>query len=175
MFNLLVDPDKYDLPNPFMMQKYDTAKQAISYRKGWWTDTSSRRQLVTGIRTWLLSGSGWCDARCAREFTTFVYRNNKPQAKEGAHDDEVMCFGIALVVNSSLPEIEESAELTSLSRPLNSEDITNRSNWASRERERLDELCFASLEEKRMLTEAIAAQFVNVYGAQVEQLLGGFD
>jgi hypothetical protein len=173
MFNLLVDPDKYDLPNPFMMQKYDTAKQAISYRKGWWTDTSSRRQLVTGIRTWLLSGSGWCDARCAREFTTFVYRNNKPQAKEGAHDDEVMCFGIALMVNEAVPEADAPKDLKSI-RPLSAKDVADKRNWREVERERFDELCMATLDFKRQTLEDIAAQYIETYSAEVEMILDQF-
>jgi hypothetical protein len=92
-----------DLPNAFMMPKYDVTKQGISYRKGWWTDTNSRRMALAGIREWLLDGSGWVDPRCCREMTTFVIHNGKPQAKAGCNDDEVMAWGIALQVNEIAP------------------------------------------------------------------------
>ena len=96
--------DVYQLPNAFMMPSYDIAKQSASFRKGWWTGTTSRRELVAGIKTWLLHGEGWVDGRCCTELSTFVVgRDKKPQAKTGCHDDEVMAFGIALQVNQIAP------------------------------------------------------------------------
>lgn len=100
----------YDLPNPFMMPRYDVAKQTISYRKGWWTGTDSRRALTSGLTKWLLEGIGWTDQRCVGEMLTFVKdKNGKPQAMAGNYDDEVMCFGIGLQVHYLLPmdDIEE--------------------------------------------------------------------
>ncbi len=107
-FDIVVE--MYDLPNPFMMMRFDVAKQTASYRKGWWTDTNSRRKLVSKAKEWLLLGLGWCDPRCCREMTTFVKsKSGRPEAKSGTHDDEVMCFGIALMVNELAPldEYEE--------------------------------------------------------------------
>lgn len=101
-FDLLVD--KYDLPNPFMMPIYDTARQAASFRKGWWTSTNSRRMLVAGIKEWLLNAQGWADPRCCREMTTFTRSaTGKAEAKPGTHDDEVIAFGICLQVNKIAP------------------------------------------------------------------------
>jgi hypothetical protein len=101
-FDLLVE--KYDLPNPFMMPIYDTARQAASFRKGWWTSTNSRRMLVAGIKEWLLNAQGWADPRCCREMTTFTRSaTGKAEAKPGTHDDEVIAFGICLQVNKIAP------------------------------------------------------------------------
>ena len=103
LFDLLVEV--HDLPNPFLMPIYDTVKNAISYRKGWWTSVSSRRALVGGIKEWLIEGTGWCDKRCCREFNTFIIdKTGKPRAKEGANDDEVMCLGVALQVDRMAPD-----------------------------------------------------------------------
>ena len=103
LFDLLVEI--HDLDNPFLMPVYDTVKNAISYRKGWWTSVSSRRALVGGIKEWLIEGTGWCDKRCVKEFNTFIIdKSGKAKAKEGANDDEVMCLGIALQVDRMAPE-----------------------------------------------------------------------
>lgn len=105
LFDLLVE--MHDVPNPFLMPIYDTVKESVSYRKGWWTSVSSRRALVGGLKEWLSEGQGWCDPRCAREMTTFVIdKTGKACAKEGANDDEVMCFGIALQVDKMAPDEE---------------------------------------------------------------------
>jgi hypothetical protein len=103
LFDLLVEV--HDLGNPFLMPIYDTVKESVSYRKGWWTSVSSRRALVGGLKEWLSEGQGWCDTRCAREMTTFVIdKQGKACAKEGANDDEVMCLGIALQVDRMAPD-----------------------------------------------------------------------
>lgn len=107
VFDLLTEVDEngrgFDLPNPFMMPTFDVTKQTPSFRKGWWTSTSSRRKLVSKVKEWLLSAEGWCDPRCAGEMTTFVKIGNKPQAAPGCFDDEVMCLGIGLMVNELAP------------------------------------------------------------------------
>ena len=102
----------YDLPNPFMMPKFDTIRQSVSHRKGWWTATESRRVLTSGLMKWLVDGTGWTDNRCVGEMLTFVKdKNGKPAAKEGTHDDEVMCFGIGLQVHAIVP-FENEKELS---------------------------------------------------------------
>jgi len=104
----------YQVPNPFMMPRYDTTKESISYRKGWWTGTDSRRKLVSGLKQWLIEGAGWTDPRCVKEMTTFVLnQNGKPGAKSGCNDDEVLCLGIALQINQVVPFDEKVEEDTS--------------------------------------------------------------
>ena len=94
----------YDIPNAFMMPTYDSVKESISHRKGWWTSTNSRRKIIGGIKNWLIEREGWADPRCLRELTTFVLSGNgKAQAKDGCYDDEVMTFGIALQVHMIAP------------------------------------------------------------------------
>jgi hypothetical protein len=103
LFDLLTEV--HDLPNAFLMPIYDTVKNSISYRKGWWTSVSSRRALVGGIKEWLIEGTGWCDKRCCREFNTFIIdKTGKAIAKQGANDDEVMCLGVALQVDRMAPD-----------------------------------------------------------------------
>lgn len=145
----------YDLPNAFMMPQYDTARQTISYRKGWWTSTSSRRVLVSGLKQWLVGQTGWCDQRCCREMTTFVRdKVGKPRAKEGCNDDEVMCLGIALQVNAVAPYEEARIE----------QPTRDTSNWTTglpksemvKDEEApptLEERCMTSLLAKRELRD----------------------
>jgi len=97
----------HDMTNAFMMQKYDTTANTVTYRKGWWTSSSSKNVLIGDLKSWLVEGRGWVDPRCVRELTTFVRdKNGKPKAKEGCHDDEVMCWGIAIQVDLACPEEE---------------------------------------------------------------------
>lgn len=59
---------------------------------------------MAGIKDWLIEGRGWADLRLLREMTTFVYnKQGKPEAKVGAHDDEVMALGVALQVDILAP------------------------------------------------------------------------
>jgi len=93
-FNLLAERG---VANLFMMPTFDSVKGQAATSKGWKTTQASRNQLVTGIREWLETASGRCAPVTVKELTTFV-RNKvgKPEAKSGAHDDEVMALGIAL-------------------------------------------------------------------------------
>lgn len=94
----------YDVDNLFMMPTYDSAKQSVSFKKGWRTTESSRNILIAGVKDWLISARGWADPRLCREFTTFVRnKNGKPEAKEGCHDDEVIAWGIAIQVDLIAP------------------------------------------------------------------------
>lgn len=96
--------ETFDVSNLFMMPVFDSAKQGVSYKKGWRTTSSSRNILISGIKDWLLDKRGWCDSRLCREFTTFIHNTNgKAEAKTGAHDDEVMAFGIAIQVDLIAP------------------------------------------------------------------------
>lgn len=93
-----------EVPNLFMMPKYETTKNAVTYRKGWVTGVGSRRMLVAGIREFLNERRGFIDPRCVGELGTFVHNKvGKPIAKSGCHDDEVMCFGICLQVDEIAP------------------------------------------------------------------------
>lgn len=148
----------YDLPNPFMMPRYDVAKQAISYRKGWWTGKDSRRALTSGITKWLLDGVGWTDVRCVGEMLTFVKdKNGKPQAMSGNFDDEVMCFGIGLQVHYLLPmeEVEEYNLADLLKKRAGfSQTVLDSNQFPVGDPEpTLEEACLATLENKRDLQD----------------------
>jgi hypothetical protein len=94
----------HGMTNAFMMPTYDSARQSVSYRKGWWTSSSSKNVLIGDFKDWLVEGAGWVDPRCIREITTFVRdKNGKPKAKEGCNDDEVMAWGICLQVDRRCP------------------------------------------------------------------------
>ena len=95
--------------NLWMMPKYDVAREAPSFTKGWRTSTSSKNVLVSAIREWLLDGEGWVDPRCCKEMTTFVRnKSGKAEAAPSAHDDEVIAWGIALAVARGY--VEETLE-----------------------------------------------------------------
>lgn len=150
----------YDLPNPFMMPRYDVAKQSISYRKGWWTGKDSRRALTSGITKWLLDGVGWTDIRCVGEMLTFVKdKNGKPQATSGNFDDEVMCFGIGLQVHYLLPmdEVEEYNLADLLRKRVGfSQTVVDQAQFPVGDPElTTEEACLLTLENKRDLRDGI--------------------
>lgn len=100
-FDLCVE--LHDMENAFMMPSFDTAREQISFKKGWWTTTNSKRILVSKVRQWLLASVGWTDSRCVKELLTFVQDGIHWQAKTGCFDDEVMTFGMLLAANESIP------------------------------------------------------------------------
>jgi hypothetical protein len=91
--------------NLFMAPRYDVTNGGVSYKKGWKTDTTSRNELIAGVRKYLINRTGELySQRLVGELTTFVYsKTGKAQAKNGAHDDEVMAAGIALQVDEIAP------------------------------------------------------------------------
>ena len=94
----------HDVENLFMMPTYDSAKQAVSFKKGWRTTQPSRNVLIAGIKEWLEAKQGWADSRFCRECTTFVKnKHGKPEAKQGTNDDEVIAWGIAIQVDLQAP------------------------------------------------------------------------
>ena len=140
----------HQLPNAFMMPTFDTTQSKPSYRKGWWTSTSSRRVLVTGLKEWLLEAQGWVDKRCVKEMITFI-RNKagKPEAKHGCNDDEVMCWGICHQVDAIVPvevfeEPAEPDENTGL--PVSPFDAEK---WAKERSDSIMAQCLAQAEAKQ--------------------------
>jgi hypothetical protein len=101
-FDRCVDP--LGMTNLFMTPNFDSVREQVVYQKGWRTTSSSRKKIVGAIKSWLLEARGWTDARCAREMTSFIYKTpNRPEAAAGSNDDEVMAFGIALVLDELIP------------------------------------------------------------------------
>lgn len=92
------------VPNLFMMPKYDSTTEKESLAKGWKTSSTSRNILISSIRQWLLDEQGFLDPRTVKQLTTFVYNKaKKGEAKEGCYDDAVMAFGMALAADDQLP------------------------------------------------------------------------
>jgi len=103
--------------NLFMAPRYDITKSGISYKKGWRTDTQSRNELISGIRTWLIDRAGRLNSqRLCGQLMTFVRsRTGKPIAKSGCYDDAVIAFGIAIQVDELAPRDEEKKEIRNAS------------------------------------------------------------
>jgi hypothetical protein len=140
----------FDVENLFMSPNYDSAKESVSWKKGFRTTSSSRNRLISGVTDWLIDGSGWADARCCREFTTFVRsKTGKPEAKSGANDDEVLAFGITIQVDLLAPEDvwEKKKETREDGLPTNIFELE--SLRTEGEPETLEERCMASLLTKR--------------------------
>ena len=94
----------HGMTNLFMTPNFDSVKQQVVYGKGWRTTAASRKKIVGAIKQWLIEARGWADPRCGREMTSFIYKTpNRPEAAPGANDDEVMAFGIALVLDELVP------------------------------------------------------------------------
>jgi hypothetical protein len=101
---------EWNVTNLFMMPRYDSAKDTISYTKGMRTNATSKNVGIAKFRTWLEEHQGWIDARACRECTTFVRdKNGRPGAKTNCNDDEVMAWLLALMGDSYLPAIDYSA------------------------------------------------------------------
>ena len=162
----------YDVPGLFMMPTFDSAKQAVSFKKGWRTTETSRKKLVGGIKDWLIEKRGWADPRLCREMTTFVInKNGKPEAKSGTNDDEVMAFGIAIQVDLISPEDKYEEKIdrredglpVSVIKPVKVEEPKS-----------LEERCFecvmAKIEEKKRL-----GQFGNLIDPLNESMEYGWE
>ena len=102
----------HSLTRLFMTPRFDNARQQVVHKKGWRTDQVTRDRLISGIKSWLIQGQGWCDLRCCREMTTFVKGKRKPEAKSGANDDEVIAIGIAIQVDLISPDDTYAEEET---------------------------------------------------------------
>jgi len=145
----------YDVENLFMMPIFDSAKQSVSFKKGWRTTEPSRKVLVSGVKNWLLEKQGWGDSRLCREMTTFVInKNQKPEAKSGCNDDEVMAWGIAIQVDLIAPEVDYVAPRRLREDGLSQEIF--RPKKIEGEPETLEERCLACAlkrrEEKDLIT-----------------------
>jgi hypothetical protein len=141
---------EYDVDNLFMEYNFDSALQRPSFRKGWRTSSSSRKILVAGVREWLLQSRGWVDPRCLREMTTFVInKTGKPEAKLGAHDDEVIAFAISIQVDILAPGDEYQEEPVRREDGLPENVFTLESLKNSEEPATLEERCLATIVAKK--------------------------
>ena len=133
----------FDVNNLFMMPTFDSAKQAVSFKKGWRTSTSSRNVLIGGIKDWLLEKQGWADSRLARECTTFVKnKNGKAEAKEGCNDDEVIAWGICIQVDHIAP-MQEYEKIPKKREDGLSYDVMRSQALPTDEPTSLEERCYA--------------------------------
>jgi len=150
VFDLLVEI--YALPNAFMMPSYDTTKASVSYRKGWWTSSSSKNVLITGMKSWLVAREGWVDQRCVKEMITFV-RNKlgKAGAKESCNDDEVMAWGIALQIDEMVPSEEFRIALVPDEMTGLAQNPFDRELFAGEKELTLEERCLAQALKNRTL------------------------
>jgi len=145
--------------NLFMMPTYDSARESVSYKKGFRTNAASKNKLITGIREWLLDEKGWGDLRLCGELLTFVRSaTGKAGAKEGEHDDEVMAFGIALQVDIIAPEmvVGEKGEVREDGVPVETFDLGKLREEG--EPETLEEKCLAQALKKRAGAESFAIE-----------------
>jgi len=93
------------MTNLFMAPRYDVTNGSVSYKKGWRTDATSKRELIAGIKNYLIYRIGKLNnQRLIGEMLSFIHtKTGKTEAKSGAHDDEVIAFGIALQVDELAP------------------------------------------------------------------------
>jgi len=139
--------------NLFMAPRYDVTKGAVSFRKGWRTDTSSRTELVGGVREYLLDKAGKLNSqRLVGELMTFVYsKTGKPIAKSGCRDDAVMAFGIAIQVDQIAPLEERTRkEKTRELREVIEERMRTPEKMIS---PTIEERCLETVAERKMFIE----------------------
>jgi len=139
------------VPNLFMMPKYETTKNMVTYRKGWVTNTGSRNMLISGIREYLVGRVGFIDPRCVGELGTFIRnKTGKAEAKAGCYDDEVLCFGICIQVDEIAPyggkKEKDMVRETEVASP---RDKFFRVEEAEGEPRTIEERCFATAAAKQ--------------------------
>lgn len=146
-----------DVPNLFMMPRYDTTKGTTTYKKGWRTDAYSRQEIIASLREYLTNRTGHVNyLPLIRECMTFVRnRTGKAEAKEGCNDDLVMMFGIGLCAFQACPAPPRKAakpvvkELNDIMAQ-NTNDIEKRTDVKS-----LQEQCFDDCMRKKKQQESV--------------------
>ena len=138
-----------ELPNLFMMPRYETSRSEVTYRKGWITNQASRKMLVGGLKEHLVWRNGFVDSRCVGELGTFVYgKTGKPAAKGGCNDDEVIALGIAIQVAQLVP-LEESPSEQKNVRVQGEEREKFLKDFTPEEEPTIEERCLACALEKK--------------------------
>jgi len=144
----------HGLTRLFMTPRFDNARQQVVYKKGWRTDQITRDRLISGLKSWLIEGQGWCDLRCCREFTTFVKGLRKPQAKSGCNDDEVIAIGIAIQVDLLSPE-DVHIEKEVLREDGLSPRIFKHKELQVKDPQTMHEFCLMTIIQKKQMQERI--------------------
>lgn len=141
-----------EVPNLFMMPRYETSRSEVTYRKGWITNQASRKMLVGGIKEHLAWRNGFIDPRCVGELGTFVYgKTGKAAAKSGCHDDEVLALGIAIQVAQLVP-LEEAPASQELKNVRGGEREKFFKDFTPEEEPSIEERCLANALEKQELS-----------------------
>jgi hypothetical protein len=89
----------------YQRERRDKVTNEITKELGWATTTSSKDELIDEIRQNLRDGSiTEIPESLKRELQTFVRKDNgRVEAEEGQHDDEVIAFGISLMMCKAQP------------------------------------------------------------------------
>lgn len=144
------------MTNLFMAPRYDVVNGGVSFRKGWRTDASSKNELISGVREYLIERRGKLNSpKLVGELMTFVRtKSGKAEAKSSCHDDGVMSFGIALQVDILAPMDKDALERARV------EEAKTMSDWVGQPMKEdltppmtLEEQCFAHVMAKRLNRE----------------------
>lgn len=142
--------------NLFMAPRYDVVNGGVTMKKGWRTDGSSKNELISGVREYLIERRGKLNClRLVGELMTFVRtKSGKAEAKASCHDDGVMSFGIALQVDILAPVDEE---LVRGVRKEEAKDMASiaRAPWVKDDSKpmSIEEKCFAAAVARRLERE----------------------
>lgn len=92
----LVMLEEWGYPNLYQRQRYDHIRKEYVDSYGFRTDQSSRRLILSGLRTAVdEAGENFKSRRLLAQMLQFQFdRNGKPQAAAGEHDDHVMAAAI---------------------------------------------------------------------------------
>lgn len=97
---------KDDYSNMYKRERRDRVTNEITKELGWQTTEVSRREIIDRIRLYLREHNEIPESLMG-ELRTFVRKDNgKIEAEDGQHDDEVLAFGIGLMVTDSNPYFE---------------------------------------------------------------------
>ena len=100
-------------PRLYVRKLFDRMQDTVEARYGFRTTTVTRPNIISNLVEIAREDLDYIvDHETLEEMLTFVYRENKPQASEGTHDDLVMSLAIAYECLNQVPKKRERRRQT---------------------------------------------------------------
>ena len=99
---------KQDYTNLYQRERRDKVTDEITHQLGWYTSDKTKDEIIASVKKALREGDvPGIPIELREELKTFVQKENgKREALEGCHDDEVMAFGITIMMIKHNPYYE---------------------------------------------------------------------
>jgi hypothetical protein len=117
----VINTVKNDYFNLYQRERRDTVADEITKQIGWYTTEKSKDEMITAIKHALREGDvSQIPRQLKDELGTFVLtESGRREAMKGCHDDEVMAFGITLMMIKHNPPFDIPDRIpTYMGRPI---------------------------------------------------------